>query len=133
MNATDIAPVEVPRLEPPPPDPTAERCHLLGPTALIVQALMGVFVIGSLVVKRHLEKRKRPWRVWALDVAKQLVGQGVIHMLNILVSAAGEASGADWTRPHVPRLPKHRRARSRTGGAGLPQRRSEHSRSFDLS
>lgn len=85
MNDT-VAPVEVPRLEPPPPDPTAERCHLLGPTALIVQALMGVFVIGSLVVKRHLEKRKRPWRVWALDVAKQLVGQGVIHMLNILVS-----------------------------------------------
>lgn len=92
MNASDIAPIEEPRLEPPPPDPTAERCHLLGPTALIVQALMGVFVIGSLVVKRHLEKRKRPWRVWTLDVAKQLVGQGVIHALNILVSARGVRS-----------------------------------------
>lgn len=97
MNSTHPAPVEVPRLEPPPPDPTAERCHLLGPTALIVQALMGVFVIGSLVVKRHLEKRKRPWRVWALDVAKQLVGQGVIHMLNILVSSRSQAAGRRLT------------------------------------
>lgn len=93
MDATNTSHHEVPRLEPPPPDPTAERCHLLGPTALIVQALMGVFVIGSLVVKRHLEKRKRPWRVWALDVAKQLVGQGVIHMLNLLVSTRSAALG----------------------------------------
>lgn len=73
----------------PPPDITAERCHLLGPTALVVQAIMGVMVLSSLVVKRHLEKRKRPWRVWMLDVGKQLVGQATLHALNILVRCAG--------------------------------------------
>ena len=80
-----------------PEDPT--RCRLLGPTALIVQGLsesdltnivdddsVGVFVISSLVVKRQLEKRKRPWRIWVWDVGKQLVGQAVIHVLNLLVS-----------------------------------------------
>jgi len=47
---------------------------------------MGVVVISSLVIKRQLEKRKRRWRVWVLDVLKQLVGQAVIHGLNLLVS-----------------------------------------------
>lgn len=47
---------------------------------------MGVFVIASLVVKRHFEKRKRPWRIWLLDVGKQLVGQAVLHTTNLLVS-----------------------------------------------
>ncbi|WOO84637.1 Vacuolar membrane protein [Vanrija pseudolonga] len=73
--------------EPPPPDAAAARCHLLGPTALVVQAIMGVIVISSLVVKRQLEKRKRRWRVWILDVGKQLVGQAVLHGLNILISS----------------------------------------------
>lgn len=50
-------------------------------------------VIGSLVIKRQFEKRKRPWRVWMLDVGKQLIGQAVIHGLNILVS--GSTSGPD--------------------------------------
>jgi hypothetical protein len=63
-----------------------DRCFLLGRTALVVQAIMGVVVISSLVIKRQLERRKRPWRVWVLDVAKQLVGQAVIHALNLLVS-----------------------------------------------
>ena len=48
---------------------------------------MGVFVILSLVIKRQLEKKRRPWRIWTWDVGKQLVGQGVIHLLNLLVSA----------------------------------------------
>lgn len=54
---------------------------------------MGVLVLSSLVVKRHLEKRKRPWRVWSFDVAKQLVGQATLHACNILVSmVAGNSS-----------------------------------------
>lgn len=87
-NATDPGGIfpGLPSTEPPPPDPAAEKCHLLGPTALVVQAIMGLMVIGSLVAKRQMEKRKRPWRVWTLDVGKQLIGQAVIHGLNILVS-----------------------------------------------
>ena len=46
------------------PGPDDPRCRLLGPTALIVQALMGVLVLASLVYKRQREKPRRKWRVW---------------------------------------------------------------------
>lgn len=46
---------------------------------------MGILVIASLVVKKQLEKRKRSWRIWFLDVSKQLVGQAVVHALNLIV------------------------------------------------
>ncbi|ORX41273.1 Vaculolar membrane protein-domain-containing protein [Kockovaella imperatae] len=47
---------------------------------------MGIFVLASLVLKRQLEKNKRPWRIWLWDVSKQLAGQAVIHGLNLLIS-----------------------------------------------
>jgi len=73
-----------------------QQCSLLGPTALVVQGLsksqahtrlmtVGILVISSLIVKRQIEKRKRPWRIWLWDVGKQLAGQAVIHALNLLV------------------------------------------------
>ncbi|EJD01553.1 uncharacterized protein FOMMEDRAFT_89208 [Fomitiporia mediterranea MF3/22] len=62
------------------------KCRLLGPTALVVQALMGVLVILSLVYKRHRESSKRPWRIWAFDVSKQIVGQMFVHGMNLLIS-----------------------------------------------
>lgn len=46
---------------------------------------MGILVIASLVIKKQLEKRKRSWRIWFLDVSKQLVGQAVVHALNLIV------------------------------------------------
>ena len=36
----------------------------LGPVALVVQALMGLLVIGALVFKRHRETNRRPWKIW---------------------------------------------------------------------
>lgn len=62
------------------------QCLLLGPTALIVQALMGVLVIASLVFKRYREHPRRPWRVWTFDVSKQVIGQAFVHGLNLLIS-----------------------------------------------
>ncbi|GJJ07190.1 hypothetical protein Clacol_001390 [Clathrus columnatus] len=62
------------------------QCLLLGPTALIVQGLMGVLVIASLVIKRYREKPMRPWRIWAFDVSKQVIGQAFVHGLNLLIS-----------------------------------------------
>ena len=47
--------------------------------------VVGCFVLSSLVIKRQLEKSRRPWRIWLWDVAKQLAGQAVIHGLNLLV------------------------------------------------
>ncbi|VDC02102.1 unnamed protein product [Peniophora sp. CBMAI 1063] len=64
-------------------------CKLLGTTALIVQALMGVVVISSLLYKRHRETVKRPWRVWFFDVSKQIIGQAFVHGVNVLLSDLG--------------------------------------------
>lgn len=47
---------------------------------------VGILIVLSLVLKRQLERRKRPWKIWVWDVGKQLVGQAVIHGWNILVS-----------------------------------------------
>jgi hypothetical protein len=86
------SPADSPAHKPPPNHTEKDRCFLLGPTALIVQAIMGVVVISSLIVKRQLEKRKRRWRVWVLDVGKQMAGQAVIHALNLLVSVFGAST-----------------------------------------
>ncbi|EPQ59190.1 hypothetical protein GLOTRDRAFT_136127 [Gloeophyllum trabeum ATCC 11539] len=64
-------------------------CRLLGPTALVVQGVMGVLVILSLIYKRHREKPKRPWRIWLFDVSKQVLGQLFVHGVNILISDVG--------------------------------------------
>ncbi|TYJ57606.1 hypothetical protein B9479_001688 [Cryptococcus floricola] len=74
-------------LQPQPTDPVPAdpaTCSLLGTTGLVVQALMGVMVISSLVIKKQLEKRKRSWRIWLLDVSKQLAGQAVVHGVGII-------------------------------------------------
>ncbi|KAF9534126.1 vacuolar membrane protein-domain-containing protein [Crepidotus variabilis] len=68
------------------PDVDKHSCQLLGPTALVVQALMGVMVVLSLVYKRHRESPKRPWRIWIFDISKQVVGQLFVHAANLLVS-----------------------------------------------
>ncbi|KAI3616689.1 vacuolar membrane protein [Moniliophthora roreri] len=61
-------------------------CQLLGPTALVVQGLMGILVIISLIYKRHREPHKRPWKIWLFDVSKQIVGQMFVHGVNVLIS-----------------------------------------------
>ncbi|KAF8515008.1 vacuolar membrane protein-domain-containing protein [Gautieria morchelliformis] len=61
-------------------------CRLLGPTALVVQALMGGLVVASLVFKRQREKPMRPWRIWLFDVSKQVLGQAFVHGLNLIIS-----------------------------------------------
>ncbi|KAE9409802.1 hypothetical protein BT96DRAFT_806157 [Gymnopus androsaceus JB14] len=68
------------------PDVDKHSCQLLGPTALIVQGLMGILVILSLIYKRHREKPMRPWKIWLFDVSKQIVGQMFLHGVNVLIS-----------------------------------------------
>ncbi|KAJ4479169.1 vacuolar membrane protein-domain-containing protein [Lentinula aciculospora] len=68
------------------PDVDRHSCQLLGPTALIVQGLMGILVILSLIYKRHREKPMRPWKIWLFDVSKQIVGQMFVHGVNVLIS-----------------------------------------------
>jgi len=47
---------------------------------------MGILVVLTLVYKRHREVPKRPWKIWSLDISKQMLGQAFVHILNVLVS-----------------------------------------------
>ena len=67
----------------------ARHCRLMGPIGIATQVLMGVVVLATLLYKRHRERPRRAWRTWALDVSKQLTGQGLVHMLNVMCSAVG--------------------------------------------
>lgn len=60
------------------------RCHLFGPTALIVQAIMGVLVLASLVYKRHRESPRRKWKIW---FAKTLSSEYPTFMLTCTTCA----------------------------------------------
>lgn len=77
------------------PEVDSDNCKLLGPFALFVQAMMGILVIGSLVYKRQREKPKRKWKIWALDVSKQLLGQMFVHTLNVLLSNFVASGGGE--------------------------------------
>src|SRR5689334_9282457 len=43
----------------------------------IAQLILGLVCFGSLLVKRHFENPRRKWRVFGLDVAKQIIGASV--------------------------------------------------------
>ncbi|PWN53058.1 hypothetical protein IE53DRAFT_310980 [Violaceomyces palustris] len=68
------------------PEVDSDNCRLLGPFALVVQATMGLLVVGSLIYKRQREKPKRKWKIWILDITKQMLGQVFVHTLNVVLS-----------------------------------------------
>jgi hypothetical protein len=72
-------------------DPAAEenQCKLLGPFALLVQGALGVLALLTLVFKRFRESPKRQWKVWFFDVAKQVTGSVILHLINLLMSELG--------------------------------------------
>lgn len=113
------------------PDPHRPHntCSLIGPVALIVQALMAVLVVGSLLVKRWYEgrggRKRRGWRVWAGDVGKQLLGQAAVHGSNLLVSrpSRGAERRRREYRAERPERPKGARIPSSEARLPVPQAR----------
>lgn len=62
------------------------ECRLLGPFALFIQGALGVLALGSLVFKRWRERPQRPFKIWAFDASKQVVGSSLLHIANLLMS-----------------------------------------------
>mmetsp|Transcript_101677 Transcript_101677/g.323039 ORF Transcript_101677/g.323039 Transcript_101677/m.323039 type:complete len:248 (+) Transcript_101677:51-794(+) len=63
-------------------------CSLLpGFFGILVQTVLFLIILLVLVVKKKLEDRqrstRRPWSTFLLDISKQLVGNGWLHMLNL--------------------------------------------------
>ena len=49
----------------------------------LIQVVLGVIALCVLILKRQREKPRRPFKVWALDASKQVMGAGFAHLLNI--------------------------------------------------
>ena len=64
----------------------SSECRLLGPFALIVQAVLGLLAMLSLVFKRWRERPRRPLKIWFFDASKQIVGTALLHVFNIAMS-----------------------------------------------
>lgn len=57
------------------------QCRLLsGTQTYLVQVFLGCIALSSLWYKRHVERPKRSFEIWALDVSKQGIGVGQIHV-----------------------------------------------------
>lgn len=64
-----------------------EACDLMGPVSIAIQALLGLLLMSSLVIKRYREyPTRRPWKVWFYDVSKQVFGALGVHVLNLVMS-----------------------------------------------
>lgn len=62
------------------------ECELLGPFALLVQGALGALALSALVYKRWRERPQRPVKIWAFDASKQVVGSGLLHLANLVMS-----------------------------------------------
>ena len=52
-----------------------------------VQALLALFALASLYIKRHQEQPRRKFKTWFLDVSKQGIGAVYAHILNMVIAA----------------------------------------------
>lgn len=76
-----------------------ETCQVMSDRfGFVVQALLFIVAIGSLLLKWSLEKPRRQLNIFALDSSKQVVGAGLIHVLNMVcavIFSGFEAALAD--------------------------------------
>jgi len=78
-----------------------QDCELLGLFGLFIQGVLGIISVGSLVVKKFLPGEKRTWKVFCLDIWKQLTTSLFAHFLNIFLSIylqelTQEGNGCVW-------------------------------------
>ncbi len=85
-------------------EPAEEKkyCKMVGGAfGDFVQLSLAVVGIGGLIIKRFQEPHPRPWRIWSMDVGKQMLGSLYAHLLNMLLamgltSIAGGGDQCSW-------------------------------------
>lgn len=74
--------------DPPNPDDKSAHCSIVGLVGILVQIGLGVLSFSVLILKRHFENPKRPWRIWIFDTLKQVISQMLAHFINLTISLA---------------------------------------------
>ncbi|DBA99322.1 TPA: hypothetical protein ACH3X3_011928 [Trebouxia sp. C0006] len=79
------------------------QCKLLtGPAAASAQLLLAIAAFSGLVYKRSLEHPQRPYKVWSMDVSKQVVSSAAAHVCGMIIAVlasraqAHEVSSCAW-------------------------------------
>ena len=77
------------------------KCEMFGGFGFLIQAILGAAAFSILIVKRYVEKPRRPWKIWFYDVAKQIISSLVLHLFNLIISAVlsddeNEADACVW-------------------------------------
>lgn len=74
-------------------------CELNGDAGIAIQFSMGALIILVLTYKRFREKPRRHWKIWLLDVSKQMMSAFAAHVCNVglatLLTQATDDSNAD--------------------------------------
>ena len=63
------------------------KCEMFGGFGFLIQAILGAAAFSVLILKRYLEKPRRPWKIWFYDVAKQIISSLFLHLFNLIISA----------------------------------------------
>ena len=63
--------------------------------------VLGLLSIGSLIIKKFMPDEKRSWKIFILDISKQLVSALIAHFVNLLLalylhSTLREGNGCVW-------------------------------------
>ena len=63
--------------------------------------VLGLISIGSLVIKKFMPDERRSWKIFILDISKQLVSALIAHFVNLLLalylhSTLKEGNGCVW-------------------------------------
>mmetsp|Transcript_18975 Transcript_18975/g.57310 ORF Transcript_18975/g.57310 Transcript_18975/m.57310 type:complete len:324 (-) Transcript_18975:5-976(-) len=74
------------------------QCKLLaGAPALLAQLLLAVLAFASLAYKRHRERPQRPYKIWTMDVSKQVFSSGAGHICGLIIAVVASISSGHAT------------------------------------
>ena len=63
-----------------------ENCVFFDSFGIVIQLILGSICLSSVLLKRFLEKPRRPLIIWFLDTLKQVIGQFTQHFTNIFIA-----------------------------------------------
>lgn len=64
----------------------SKQCNLVGTLGIVIQITLMLVCCVALLYKRHIEKPKRSFLVFFLDLSKQGFAQVSVHFVNIVIS-----------------------------------------------
>ena len=60
---------------------------MFGGFGFLIQGILGAAAFSVLIVKRYVEKPRRPWKIWFYDILKQIISSLFLHLFNLVISA----------------------------------------------